>query len=71
MPSLRERIARLETGGDEWIICRTCPRCGELVVGGAPWTTPCGEHPPPPPLRPGDRVITLQRSYGEAERTDG
>ncbi len=58
--------ARMTT--DRIIITRHCRQCGAKVEGN-PALTPCGQHPPAPAPQPGERVITLRRSYGlEAEQ---
>ena len=66
--SLKARVERLETGADEFILVRRCPRCGQAVV----WADICGEpqvsaetcerHRLAPP--PGPRDIVIRRTYG-------
>ena len=68
MPStLASRIERLEVDDGAITIVRTCAHCGRLVPGN-PADTPCDRHPPAPKPQPGERTITIDRSYGKPPR---
>ena len=54
---------RAKRTSDDVYIIRTCRNCGALVPGD-PSLTPCAAHPPTPAPQPGERIITVQRSYG-------
>ncbi len=69
-PQLRRLSAiRAKLTSDTIRILRTCRQCGTEVEGD-PRDTPCGQHPPAPAPQPGERTVTIERSYGmEAERS--
>ena len=59
--ALRDRIERLEAAAGEWVVCRQCGVCGEMVASASPWLTPCGSHPKPPPPDPRDIDLRVRR----------
>ena len=67
MPNLASRIERLEVDDGAIVILRGCRQCGAMVPGN-PALTPCGQHPPAPKPQPGERTITIDRSYGKPPR---